>query len=382
MTCRACRNVGWILIDRHAGEGGRSGAVSLELVPCNLADCPVHPPARSPPSASEASSGRSCATRTTGRSWRSPGSPNRHGDDCRPLGLRVGGRRRVYRTPGPRGRPLRAARQGPRPAAGELLRWFVYGSTPPFGGDISEDDGRFVQLRKYETGIAIRAGQVKTLFGAQMDSDGRHRSSSSISSMCLRHWKSAQVAPTANKMARATTISTPVTGRRFCPWRRRVPGRRRPSQAPVRDLVVARARTLFIIPPMDREEASARQVMRMRGRHYWSLSEPGAASRGVGPGRHLCPLHLCEIQRMFASLACISRTRPGRRPSPPSAASPPSTRHSWPPTRCGRPGNRPSAYGSRAAPPECGPTAGQRGSPPASGRRTDDHGAAKRSATR
>jgi hypothetical protein len=113
-----------------------------------------------------------------------------------------------------------------------------------------KDDCRFVQLRKNETGIAIRAGQVKALFGARMDSDGRHRSSSSISSMCLRHWKSAQVAPTANKMARATTISTPVTGRRFCPWRRRVPGRRRPSQAPVRDLVVARARTLFIIPPM------------------------------------------------------------------------------------------------------------------------------------
>jgi hypothetical protein len=44
MPCRACRNVGWILIDHHAGEGGRSGAVSLELVPCNLADCPVHPP--------------------------------------------------------------------------------------------------------------------------------------------------------------------------------------------------------------------------------------------------------------------------------------------------------------------------------------------------
>jgi hypothetical protein len=90
------------------------------------------------------------------------------------------------------------------------------------------------------------------------ETDGRHRSWSCISSMTLRQWKSAYVAPTANETARAAAISKPVTGRRFRRWRQRVPGRldrsatmvrRRPSQALVGDLVVARARTLLIIHP-------------------------------------------------------------------------------------------------------------------------------------
>jgi hypothetical protein len=45
------------------------------------------------------------------------------------------------------------------------------------------------------------------------------------------------------------------------------------------------------------------------------------------------------------SPTCGSRTRPASHPSPPSAASPPSTRHRSRPTRCGRPGKPPGPRG-------------------------------------
>ena len=44
MTCPLCRNVGWLLLYRHAEQGSSTGPMSLELAPCLHPECDAYPP--------------------------------------------------------------------------------------------------------------------------------------------------------------------------------------------------------------------------------------------------------------------------------------------------------------------------------------------------
>jgi hypothetical protein len=85
----------------------------------------------------------------------------------------------------------------------------------------------------------------------------------------------------------------------------------------------------FAWQEQDPEPEGPGLVWRGTGHDYWSV--PGAASRGAPS---------CSSRRRAAgSRTCVSRTRPASHPSPRSAASTPSRRRRWRPTRCRRRGD-------------------------------------------